>query len=412
MLESGDAFHTRYLITAIGPLSAPTMPRIPGLDNFKGQSHHTYFWPHEPVTFEGKRVAVLGTGATGVQTIQEVAKTAAHLTIFQRTPNWCAPLHNRKISKEEMVEIRKTYPEVFKRCQESFAAFLHTSDPRKTTDVTANEREAFWEELYASPGFGIWMGNFKDVMVDQKANDLMTEFVAKKIRQRVNDPKVAEKLVPKNHGFGTRRVPLETNYFEVYNQDNVELVDLKETPIERITENGIKTSDKEHEFDMIIYATGFDALTGGFDRIDFRGRTGQNLKEYWAEGGLQTWLGLMVPEYPNLAMNLGPHTNLGNAPRSIEYSVEWISDLMKHMQEHDLKRFEAPMKDAKEWTAYINDIGSKLLSANVDSWMTGVNSNVEGKQKRYVARYAGSAGDYRKRCEQVVAGNYAELILA
>ena len=237
-LEDGSRFRSRFLITAIGPLSAPTMPRIEGVDTFKGQSFHTARWPHEPVSFEGKRVAVIGTGATGVQTIQEVAKTAGHLTVFQRTPNWCAPLHNSKIDAERMAQIKAGYPEMFKRCQETFACFLHTPDPRGTFEVTPEEREAFFEKLYAERGFGIWQGNFRDILTDPKANDAISDFVARKIRQRVKDPAVAEKLIPKNHGFGTRRVPLETRYYEVYNQPNVRLVDIKETPIERITPNG------------------------------------------------------------------------------------------------------------------------------------------------------------------------------
>ena len=248
------------------------MPKIDGIESFKGQSCHTARWPHEPVSFEGKRVAVIGTGATGVQTIQEVAKTAGHLTVFQRTPNWCAPLHNAQISKDEMAEIRGRYPEIFERCRETFACFLHSPDPRKATEVTEEEREALWEKLYSNRGFGMWQGNFRDILVDRTANAMVSDFVARKIRQRVKDQAVAEKLIPTNHGFGTRRVPLETKYYEVYNQPNVKLVDIKETPIERITPDGIKTSDADYEFDIIIYATGFDAITGAFDRIDFQRR--------------------------------------------------------------------------------------------------------------------------------------------
>ena len=193
-------------------------------------SCHTARWPKEGIDYAGKRVAVIGTGATGVQTIQEVAKTAGQLTVFQRTPNWCEPLHNRPIPKEEMAEIRKRYPEIFKRCQETFACFMHTPDPRGTFEVTPDEREAFWEKLYAEPGFGIWQGNFRDILVDREANRLLSDFVARKIRQRVKDPAVAEKLIPKDHGFGTRRLPLESGYYEAYNRDNVRLVDINETP--------------------------------------------------------------------------------------------------------------------------------------------------------------------------------------
>jgi cation diffusion facilitator CzcD-associated flavoprotein CzcO len=399
------------MITAIGLLSAPTMPKIPGVESFKGQSCHTARWPHEGVDFTGKRVAVIGTGATGVQTIQEVAKTAGQLTVFQRTPNWCAPLHNDKISREEMKEIRASYPDIFKRCLETFACFLHTPDPRATHEVTEAEREAHFEKLYADRGFGIWQGNFRDILMDRKANALISDFVARKIRQRVKDQKTAEKLIPRNHGFGTRRVPLETKYFEVYNQPNVELVDIKETPIERITETGIKTSDKERAFDIIIYATGFDAITGAFDAIDIRGENGLRLKDKW-KGGPKTYLGILVEDFPNMMMLMGPHTALGNIPRSIEYSVEWVSGLMRHARDHGLTRLEANAEGVKSWTEHVIKLGEGLLSNEIDSWMTGINSNVDGKQVRTIARYSGSAPAYRARCDAVAADGYRELKLA
>ncbi len=409
-LEDGSRHSARFLITAVGPLSAPTWPRIEGIESFAGQSFHTARWPHEPVEFAGKRVAVIGTGATGVQTIQEVAKTAGHLTVFQRTPNWCAPLHNRPITPEEMRQIKASYPEIFRRCQETFSCFLHTPDPRGTFEVTPEEREAFYEKLYASPGFGIWVGNFRDMLTDPAANAEISAFVAKKIRQRVKDPKVAEKLIPKDHGFGTRRVPLETNYYEVYNQPNVRLVDLRETPIERITPRGIKTTDAEYEFDIIIYATGFDAITGSFDRIDIRGEGGRRLKDRWA-GGPQTFLGILVDGFPNMLMVMGPHTALGNIPRSIEYNVDWVTNLIRHMRERGLTRVEAPPEAVAGWFEHVKAVGSGLLSNEVNSWFTGINTNVDGKQTRIVARYSGSAPAYRERCDAVAAEGYRELDL-
>ena len=410
-LEDGTTFRSRFLITAIGPLSAPTMPRIEGIDTFQGQSFHTARWPHEQVSFAGKRVAVIGTGATGVQTIQEVAKTVGHLTVFQRTPNWCAPLHNSKIDPGTMANIKADYPRMFERCQETFACFLHTPDPRGTFEVTPEEREAFFEKRYGEPGFGIWQGNFRDILTDPKANDAITDFVARKIRQRVRDPKVAEKLIPTNHGFGTRRVPLETKYYEVYNQDNVRLVDIKETPIERITPTGIKTSDADYEFDMIIYATGFDAITGSFDRIDIRGRDGLRLKDKWAQGP-KTYLGVQVEGFPNMMMLMGPHTALGNIPRSIEYNVDWVTRLIAAMRQRNLTRVEATPEGVASWTDHVKALGVGLLSNEVNSWMTGVNTNVEGKQTRIIARYSGSAPAYRARCDEVAANGYRELALA
>jgi cation diffusion facilitator CzcD-associated flavoprotein CzcO len=409
-LQDGSRFRARFLITAIGPLSAPTMPRIEGVDSFRGKSFHTARWPHEPVDFTGQRVAVIGTGATGVQTIQTIARSVRHLTVFQRTPNWCAPLHNGKIDAETQQKIKSGYPEMFKRCQQTFACFLHTPDPRGTFEVTEQEREAFFEKLYAERGFGIWQGNFRDILIDRKANAVISDFVARKIRQRVKDQKVAEKLVPKSHGFGTRRLPLETFYYEAYNQNNVDLVDITETPIERITPDGIKTSVKEYQFDIIIYATGFDAITGSFDQIDFRGVDGVGLKGKWKHGP-QTFLGVMVDGFPNMMMLMGPHTALGNIPRSIEYNVDWVTGLIRYARESNLTRVEATAAGVTSWTDHVKTLGVGLLSSEVNSWMTGYNSNVEGKQTRIIARYSGSAPAYRARCDEVAAKGYQELAL-
>ncbi len=409
-LEDGSRFSARFLITAIGPLSTPTLPRIEGRDSFEGRSFHTARWPKEPVDFKGKRVAVIGTGATGVQTIQTIAGDVGHLTVFQRTPNWCAPLHNGKIDAETQAGIKAGYPAMFARCQETFACFLHTPDPRGAFEVSDEEREAFYEKLYGERGFGIWQGNFRDILIDRNANATISDFVARKIRQRVKDQKVAEKLIPKNHGFGTRRLPLETFYYEVYNRDNVELVDITETPIERITPAGIKTSAKEYAFDIIIFATGFDAITGSFDRIDFHGLGGVLLKDKW-KSGPETYLGLMVHQFPNMLMLMGPHTALGNIPRSIEYSVDWTTGLIRFAQEKGLTRLEATEAGVASWTDHVKALGVGLLSNEVDSWMTGINRNVEGKTRRIVARYSGSAPAYRARCDEVAARGYDELRL-
>jgi cation diffusion facilitator CzcD-associated flavoprotein CzcO len=355
-------------------------------------------------------VGVIGTGATGIQTIQTIASQVGHLTVFQRTANWAAPLHNGKIDAETQAKIKAGYPEMFARCRETFACFIHTTDPRGAFEVSDEEREANYERLYGERGFGIWIGNFNDILTDRKANATISDFVARKIRQRVKNQAVAEKLIPRNHGFGTRRLPLETFYYEVYNQDNVELVDINETPIERITSAGIKTSDMEYAFDIIIYATGFDAITGSFDRIDFRGAGGVRLKDKWRQGP-QTYLGIMVHEFPNMLMLMGPHTALGNIPRSIEYSVDWVTGLMRFARDKNLTRLEATTAGVESWTDHVKALGVGLLSNEVNSWMTGINSNVEGKQTRIIARYSGSAPAYRARCDEVAAKGYDELRL-
>ena len=410
-LDDGSRYHAGLLITAIGVLSAPTLPNIPGVDSFKGQACHTHFWPKEGVDFKGKRVGIIGTGATAIQTIQTIAKDVGSLTVFQRTPNWSAPLHNAKVTDAEMRDIKSRYEEIFARCFETNGCFIHQPDPRSVFDVTVAEREAFWEKLYAEPGFGIWQGNFRDILMDRDANKLISEFIARKIRARVKDPATADKLIPKNHGFGTRRVPLEGGYFEVYNQPNVKLVDINETPIERITPTGIQTSDALHEFDLIIYATGFDAITGSFDRIDIRGADGRKLKDEWSNGP-RTYLGIFVEGFPNLLMAMGPHAGLGNFPRAAEYSVDWIAGLVRHAKDHGITRVEATTEGEAAWTEHVLKLGEGLLSNEVNSWMTGVNSNVEGKQTRKIMRYGGSFPSFREHCDAVVAEGYRALAMA
>jgi cation diffusion facilitator CzcD-associated flavoprotein CzcO len=408
-LESGEQARARFLITAIGILSAHTLPAIPGRDSFRGPAYHPARWPHTAVDFTGKRVGVIGTGATAIQAIPEIAKQAAHLTVFQRRPNWAAPLHNSKISKQEMEAIKTRYDEIYARCAATPSWFIHEADRRKTMDVSPEEREAFWEKLYGEPGFGIWIGNFRDILIDETANAAISAFIAKKIRQRIEDPKVADKLIPKDHGFGTRRVPLESGYFEAYNRDNVTLIDLNETPIECITPNGVKTSTTEHEFDILVYATGFDGVTGAFDRIDIRGPGGVALKDVWVDGP-RTYLGLLPDGFPNMLMVLGPHTARGNIPRAVEHGVEWLTHLLRFMREHDYARVETRPEAVADWTRTVIEASEPLLSSKIDSWQTGVNRNVEGRGVRRVLGYNGNGIHYRRECEEVIAGGFQEFL--
>ncbi len=412
-LSTGEQATARFLITAVGPLSADTLPRIPGVADFKGEAFHTYRWPHEPVSFAGKRVAVIGTGATGVQVIQTIAPEVASLTVFQRTPNWCTPLHNRAVTPEEQAKIKAGYPEMFKLLRTTPGCYIHDTDPRGTFEVSAEEREAFWEKLYAEPGFSIWMANFRDMLTDPKANALFSDFVARKIRQRVKDPVVAEKLIPKCHGFGTRRVPQETRYFEAYNLPHVTLVDTRETPIERVTEKGIRTSDAEHEFDMIIYATGFDAVVGAFERIEFQGSGGLTLKQKWAEGP-KTFLGLQSAGFPNMLTIVGPHnaSTRCNIPRCIEQNVDWVTDLLQHVRDTGRTRFEATEAAEAEWSQHIEELADGMLYTQINSWATGINTNVDGRDTRRILQYQGGAPAYRQRCDAVAQAGYAGMVLA
>jgi cation diffusion facilitator CzcD-associated flavoprotein CzcO len=411
--EDGRQWQATWLITAIGVLSTPVMPVIDGIDDYTGEAYHTAQWPHEPVSFENKRVAVIGTGATGVQLIQEVAKTAAHLTVFQRTPNYCAPLHNSPIDDETQANIKASYDDIFARCATTHGGFIHNADPRYAMALSEEEREAFYEQRYAEPGFGIWMGNFRDVFVDPQANATISDFIRKKIRERVNDPKTAETLCPKDHGFGTRRVPMETRYYEVYNQTNVTLVDIRETPIERITSSGVRTSDVEREFDMVIYATGFDAVVGAFNHIDITGVDGKRLKDYWANGP-RTFLGMQISGFPNMLTLVGPHNaaTFCNIPRCIEQNVEWVTALLKYMREGDLGRVETTPEAEAEWTDHVFQTADKMLFSKVDSWFMGYNPNLPGRQQRTFMLYAGGAPAYRERCDEVAESNYAGLDFA
>lgn len=408
--DTGKTYSSRYLITAMGILNEPTMPNIPGVDSFKGESWHTARWPSDASSLVGKRVGIIGTGATAIQTIQTIAPSVGSLTVFQRTPNWTAPLRNSKISTEEMKEIRKQYPEIFRQCLASYSCFIHVGDNKTTLSIPEDERNAHWEKLYQLPGFAKVLGISGDIYTDREANALYSKFNADKVRARVNDPAIAEKLIPKNHGFGTRRVPLESGYYEIFNQSNVRLIDINENPIERVSEKGIKTRDEEIELDIIIYATGFDAVTGSFDAVDFQGLNGTKLRDVWSHG-IRTFLGLTVKDFPSMFMIMGPHQMFGNIPRSIEYAVDWAAEIIEYARDNNILFIGATEEGMDDWTQHVWDCGQGLLANEVDSWMTGVNKNVATKQKRSMTRYNGPAPGFRKRCDEVKAREYSDFII-
>ena len=399
-LESGQQIRAQFLVAAVGILSARYIPPFEGIDSFKGLSYHTSRWPKERVDFTGKRVAVIGTGATAVQLIPIIAKEVAHLTVFQRTPNYCAPLRNGLVSDDTQRRFKDTYSEIHQRCLETPAGFPYDFDRRSAVEVPKEERLKLYEELWALPGFKKWLGNFRDIMTDRAANEDFAEFVRNKIRARVKDPVVAEKLVPKDHPFGSKRIPLETEYYEAYNRDNVLLVDVRETPIERITPKGLKTSDREFEFDAIIYATGFDAVTGALTRIDIRGEGGQTLKDKFASGP-RTYLGLQSAGFPNLfiAMN----SAFCNYTICAETVVDWIADCIRHLREKNYSRI-APSTAAEEgWVKHVNEVGSQTLLSGTKSWFVG--DNIPGKAHA-ILLYANTAPAFRAKCAEVAAKDY------
>lgn len=415
--EQGQLYTTTFFVSCLGVLSAPTLPAIDGISGFKGQLFHTSRWPREiepSRDFHGKRIGVIGTGATGIQIVTSLSKIEGieSINVFQRTANWSAPLRNEDISADKMQEIRKNYDATFKRCAETPSGFLHMADPRKTSSVSDEEREAVYEQLYSEPGFSKWLGVFADTYTDHKANDLYSDFMAKKIRARVNNATTADDLIPKDHGFGSRRVPLESGYFEAYNKENVKLINLRKTPITKVTSTGIETSDgSHHELDILICATGFSAITGAFADIKWQGRGGRPLiasssspegdRAIWPDHGPQTFLGIGIPNMPNMFTVLGPHQPFGNIPRSIERAALMVADILSFCKAKGYTYAEPTPQAVADWTEHVHECSkANVLINEVDSWLTGVNKNVDGRTERTVVRYTGSAINYRERLDQ------------
>ena len=411
-LQDGRTLTSRFVSMTLGILSAPTYPRVEGRESFRGQSFHTYYWPKEPVELAGKKVAVIGTGATAIQLIAEIADKVGQLTVFQRRPNWACPLNNSPISEAEMADIRSRYDEIFATCARTPGGFEHEPDRRGFYEVTREERVELWDRLYKTPGFAIWLRNFKEIFTDENANAEFSEYVADRIRQRVKDPRIAEKLIPRDHGFGVQRVPMETRYFEVYNRDNVQLVDINDTPIERVTEKGVKTSEGEFEFDIIVYATGFDAITGSFDRIDIRGVGGVRLADKWKDGP-STLLGFMTHGFPNLLMPTGPQSGSAstNYPRAIETAVGWCTRLLQYIWSKGYVRADATAEAEQRWAEHVKAMYSMMLMRKAKSWFTGYNSNVVGHEQGTIRYFVYNAGTpkFVSKITDVEMNRYREI---
>ncbi|MBR1124932.1 NAD(P)/FAD-dependent oxidoreductase [Bradyrhizobium lablabi] len=414
-ISDGRELTSRFVVLAIGLLSAPTLPRLEGMDDFGGRSFHTYYWPHEPVELTGKKVAVIGTGATAIQIIGEIADKVSELTVFQRRPNWSAPLNNSRISEAEMADIRARYDEIFAACKVSPGGFEHAPDRRGFYEVTREERLKLWDRLYDEPGFGIWLANFREIFMDEAANAEFSEYIANRIRRRVKDPQTAETLIPRDHGFGVQRVPLETNYLEAYNRDNVHLVDISKTPIERVTEKGLRTAARDYEFDIIVYATGFDAITGAYDRMDITGIDGEKLYDKWKDAP-STFLGMLTHGFPNLLMPTGPQSASAttNFPRGIENGVNWCTDLLQYMWDRGLTRADPTRESEERWTAHVTKMYEIMLMRKAKGWFTGYNSNVPGHEEgrpRYFV-YNGGTPKYVGIINDVAANGYEGLVLS
>ena len=396
----------QFLITAVGLLSAHYIPEFEGLDSYQGSWCHTGRWPKEGMDLAGKRVGVIGTGATAVQLITEIAKEVGHLTVFQRTANYCAPLRNREIDDEMQAEIKANYPEIFRKCLETPGSFMHEFDTRSALEVSEEERLEQYESLWAEPGFKKWLSNFYDVMMPGEANEDYAEFVRNKIRERVHDPVVAEMLVPKDHMFGSKRLPCESGYYEVYNRDNVLLVDVRSAPIERITPTGLRLENgNEYDLDVIIFATGYDAVTGSLNRIDIRGEGGETLKDKFA-GGPRTYMGISSVGFPNLfTINAA---SVGNFVRAAEPLVDWVCQCIRYVRDNEYGRISATLDAENDWVNHVNEAGANILRTQADSWFVG--ANIPGKARALLTA-PDSAPAMRAKRAEVAANGYEGFAL-
>ena len=408
--DQGDLVTSQFLITGIGCISSGNVPSIKGLDSFQGEWYHTGSWPHEKVEFAGKRVAVIGTGSSGVQSIPVIAGQAEHLTVFQRTPQYTIPARHGTIDRKYLEEVVKpNYEEILEQARWSTGGFPMNRDERSALQVTAEERLEAYEAGWAEGGIRFLSTSFKDISTDRRANDTMAEFIRKKIREMVRDPETAEKLMPTDHPFGSKRPLIDTDYFETYNHDNVELVDIRHSPIKEITPNGIRTEDQDFEFDMIVFATGFDAMTGSYFKMDIRGKNDLSLKDKWSEGP-KTYLGLQVAGFPNLFMITGPGSPsvLSNMPMSIEQHIDWIANFLQYIRKHNIKSVEAGVDAETAWVAHVNEVAEPTMYMLANSWYLG--ANIPGKPRVFMP-YVGGLGNYRKKCNEVADTGYKGFIL-
>ncbi|WP_019875765.1 flavin-containing monooxygenase [Sporichthya polymorpha] len=398
---TGQTFVTRYLVAASGVLSVPHFPDIPGAGEFAGPVHHTAQWPAEGVDVRGKRVAVIGTGSSGIQLIPAIVDEVASLTVYQRTANWAMPLNNKPLSPQEQEDIRRNYPALRELLRRTSGGFVHEDATRKTFEDSESERRAHYERLWNGQGMRAMFSTYADLVTDPAANAEFSRFLAEKIRSIVTDPVVAKKLIPSDHGFGMKRPPMENGYYEAFNRSHVELVDLRANPTRRITATGIESEDRPREFDVIVYATGFDAFTGALLKMGIRGRDGVSLNDTWADGPF-TYLGVAVPGYPNLLIDSGPHGTYGNIPRSAEVQADFVTELVNHARAHGYERIEATTEAAEAWTAHVYEAAQYYLLAD-GAWYVG--GNVPGKPRRFLP-YSWGIPTYRSKLDEVVAAGY------
>ncbi|GAB7348873.1 hypothetical protein MBLNU459_g7574t1 [Dothideomycetes sp. NU459] len=411
--EDGRTAHAKILINAIGFAAKRHFPDWKGLDSFKGVMHHSSFWPESGVDIKGKRVAVIGTGSTGIQLAQETAKDAASVTVFQRTPNLCLPMRQRKLTKEEQDEAKKEYPEIYRNRMTTFAGFSYDFVERNTFDDTEEEREKFYQELWDEGGFKYWLATYKDMLFDKKANDQAYNFWVKKTRERIKDPRKRDILAPTKapHAWGTKRPSLEQNFYEMMDKPENDVVDVKSTPITEFTETGIVTSDgKLREFDVIALATGFDSVTGGMKNMGLKDVNGVDLGERWKMG---TWsyLGMTCNGFPNMFFLYGAQgpTAFSNGPSCVECQGDWIIDAIAKMRNEKIQSLEPTREAEEEWRQKVTELSDKTLFPGTSSWYMG--ANVPGKPREQL-NYAGGFPLYEKECRESLDNNFKGFVTA
>ena len=408
--DSGLHVRARNVMAATGFMSAHQYPDIPGMDTFKGVAVHTARWPREGLDLRGKRVGVIGTGATAVQVIQTIAPEVGHLTLFQRTPNWCVPLRNRPIDADTQRDLKARAEQIFAHCRETYAGFIHKADERLGAALSKAERWEHYQTLYDRGGFALWLSNFSDAFTDRAIAEDVSAFLAEKIRQRVRDPELAAKLIPTDHLYGTKRPPGEKDYYEIFNSGHVEHIDLRDTPIEHVTAKGIETqlhggSSRLHELDVIVYATGFRAMTGELMRMNIVGENGLSLEEKW-ECGPKTHLGVQFAGFPNFFAVLGPHNPAAfcNITRCAESNVDWIIDCIRYVAERGYTTIQPSVESEDTWTQRCYDSAKGMLFADVkNSWFFGYH-NRGGEQGRFLVFTEGVPAYHRIFSETARSG--------
>ncbi|MGO4890591.1 flavin-containing monooxygenase [Anaerobacillus sp. MEB173] len=402
--NTGENVTAKYFITGVGCISTANVPNIKGLDHFEGEWYHTGHWPHEKVDFSGKRVGLIGTGSSGIQSIPVIAKEAGHLTVFQRTPQFSVPAKNHRYDPEFIRQTKENYAEIRRHMKESVAGLNATFGERSVLDDTPEQRQKVLQASWDKGGWAILFA-YNDLLGNEEANKIVADFVRSKISEIVDDPETAQKLTP-DHFYGTKRAIIDTEYFETYNRENVSLVDVKKAPIQEITSKGIRTADGEYELDTIVFATGFDGMTGSLFKIDIQGRDGVSLKEKWENGAAtRTYLGLATAGFPNLFMITGPESPsvLGNMPAAIEQHVDWVMDCIQHMQDNGVDMIEANNEAEENWSKHCRELADATLYTKTDSWYTG--ANIEGKARGFQI-YVGGYGPYRQICDEVAQKGY------